>query len=218
MEAEREEGMTWVEPFVGSAKVIAKVSGDRIGSDVNKELISLMKAIQTGWSPPRNVTEAEYNHIKNNQHLYSDHLKGFVSFACSFGGKRFDGYARNKRGENYAEQGHNSLMRLKNKIKKVLFVNCDYQDLKIPERSLIYCDPPYINTEKYDFEFNHEEFYQWCIDKVKEGHRVFISEYESPFEEVWSQETNCFLKHNKAKSVERLFRVHKAPSFSLRKY
>ena len=60
MSAEREEGMTWVEPFVGSGKVICKVHGRRIGADVNHEMIALLKAVQDGWKPPTGVSKEFY--------------------------------------------------------------------------------------------------------------------------------------------------------------
>lgn len=40
----------------------------------------------------------------------------------------------------------------------------DYRELEIPkkEKCVIYCDPPYINTEGYFTNFSHEEFYDWA--------------------------------------------------------
>ena len=52
-----------------------------------------------------------------------------------------------------------------------------YKDLNIEKDSVIYCDPPYINTSGYGCEFDHNEFYDWL-----EGLEVpvFISEYWMP--------------------------------------
>lgn len=54
----------------------------------------------------------------------------------------------------------------------------DYRELEIPkkEKCVIYCDPPYINTEGYFTNFNHEEFYDW----VKQQKNCYISEYWMP--------------------------------------
>ena len=50
-----------------------------------------------------------------------------------------------------------------------------------PSECVIYCDPPYINTAGYlSGSFNHDEFYDWCIEKAKQGYKVFISEYDMP--------------------------------------
>jgi len=222
MSAEREEGMTWVEPFMGSGKVISKVSGRRIGADINHEMIALFKAIRGGWKPPTEVTREFYQTIKNNQENYTDHLKGFVSIGCAFGGKRWDAYAQNNKGRNYARCAYDALMKLKPQIKDIELFSCDYNSLNIPSRSLIYCDPPYANTGGYGFEFDHDEFYQWCRDRVADGHYLFVSEYNMPsdFQEVWSRETDVTLSpnNNSLKKVERLYRLHKKPPFSLKMY
>lgn len=219
MSAVRDDDMTWVEPFMGSGKVISKVNNPRIGADINHELISLFKMLQQGYKPPTDVSENLYNEIKNNQDNYPAHLRGFVSFACSFGGRRWGGFAKNERNENYSLQGYNSLMRQKPSMDGVDLYCCDYKDLKIPPKSLIYCDKPYIDTAGYGFEFNHLEFYQWCIDRANDGHLVFISEYQAPFELVWSEEVDVTIAKDKIiKRTEKLFRVHKEQSFKLRKY
>lgn len=222
MSAERSPNMAWVEPFVGSAKVISLVRGRRIGSDVNIEMIDLFKALREGWEPPSEVSKDFYNQVKNNQHKYPNHLKAFLSIGCSFGAKRWDAYAQNTRERNYALESRNSLMKLKPKIENVEFYSTDYKLLDIPERSLIYCDPPYANTVGYGFEFNHEEFYLWCRAKVAEGHYLFVSEYDMPddFELVWEREVQVSLSltNKSLKKKERLYRLHKKPSFSLSMY
>ena len=186
IEAERVDNMPWVEPFMGSGQVISRVQGRRIGSDINENLIEMFKALQEGWMPPSKVTEEEYNHIKNNKGFYPKHLVCFVGIACSFGAKYFGGYARDKQGlRNFAKEAQGALMRLRPKLQGLEVYNCQYYDLDIPRNSIIYCDPPYINTTGYGFSFDHHEFYQWCRDKVREGHKVFISEYDAPLKKAW---------------------------------
>jgi DNA adenine methylase len=221
MSLERESNMTWIEPFVGSAKVISLVGGHRIGSDINHEMIALFKALQNGYEPPGEVSEEFYNEVKQNQDQYPDHLKAFLSIGCSFGAKRWDVYARNNKGYNYALTSKNSLNRLRPLIQDVEFLCSDYKDLKVPSNSLIYCDPPYKGTSGYGFHFDHEEFYQWCRDKVKQGHLVFVSEYQAPddFQCVWSKKTFVSVcKDQVSHKEEKLFRVHKPKNFSLRIY
>lgn len=222
MSAEREEGMTWVEPFMGSGKVISLVNGRRIGADVNHEIIALFKAIRGGWKPPTDVSRGFYSEVKNNQDKYSDHLKAFISMGCSFGAIRWGSYAKCKSARNYAQEARNALMKLKPLIQNMSLYSCDYAELAIPERSLIYCDPPYRNTAGYGFEFNHDEFDQWCRDRVKEGHYVFVSGYTMPddFELAWSKEVKVTLSHkdNRMTKTESLFRLHKKPPFKLTLY
>ena len=221
MSAEREEGMAWVEPFMGSGKVISQVSGRRIGADINHEMIALFKAIRGGWKPPTEVTREFYEEVKNNQGKYTDHLKAFISIGCSFGARKWNGYAQNKRGDNFARRSHNGLMKIKPLIKDVELVSCDYRSIRIPPRSLIYCDPPYLNTTGYGYNFDHDSFYAWCRDRVDDGHYLFVSEYVMPndFEEIWSKNVVGTLNANTAKiKTERLFKLHKKKSFSLRMY
>ena len=75
----------------------------------------------------------------------------------------------------------------------------DYRELEIPkeEKYVIYCDPPYINTEGYFTNFNHEEFYDW----VKQQKNCYISEYWMPedFERVdYIYKTVSFCGKNKS--------------------
>ena len=56
----------------------------------------------------------------------------------------------------------------------------DYQDVKIKDNSVIYCDIPYQDTNKYvgDGEnFDYERFYDWCLRQTQP---LYISSYEMP--------------------------------------
>lgn len=74
-----------------------------------------------------------------------------------------------------------------------------YKKVELPEPSecVIYCDPPYINSEGYHKQtlkngktsFNHGEFYDYIESLARRGYKVFISEYEMPkdrFKSVFS--------------------------------
>lgn len=53
----------------------------------------------------------------------------------------------------------------------------DYRRVKIDtpiEETIIYCDPPYLNTEGYGVDFSHEDFVKWCLEN---SYSVFVSEY-----------------------------------------
>lgn len=220
IEAERSESQVWVEPFMGSCSVLSQARGKRIGSDKHKELVSMFKALQNGWIPPDSITEEEYNKIKNNRSAFPDHLVAFAGFACSFGGMYFDAFARSQEGGgvNFADRGKRMLLKKINLMRDVNFYHCDYYELDVPDKSVIYCDPPYKNTVGYGFEFNHDDFYQWCRDKVKEGHKVYISEYESPFRKVWKCNLRCAVDKKAGMREECLFSVHEPSLFTLRKY
>ena len=205
----RKEGQFWVEPFVGGANMIDKVTGNRIGADIHNYLIALLQALQAGYVPPTEVSKEQYYDIKSSPEKYSPELVGFVGFLCSFGGKWWGGYAKDSRGDNYAERGSRVLTKQALKLKSINFVSCGYKNLIIPTNSLIYCDPPYEGTTKYRDNFNHLEFWQWCRDKVKEGHTVFISEYNAPNDFTCLKELEHKIILNKnsqyKKRVDKLF-------------
>lgn len=215
---DRRPDQWYVEPFVGGANMIDKVDGNRIGSDSNKYLIALLQHCEKQLSHdlPSRIYEDDYNHVKNNKSVYSDFIVAHIGFNASFGSKWFGGYARPRKATGYDRDlvcGKNALIKKMPAVKGVRFIESSYSELDIPDCSIVYCDPPYANTTKYKDDFNHDEFWQWCRDKTKEGHQVFISEYNAPddFICVWHQELNVSVakdgKHKKA--IEKLF-VHKS--------
>ncbi len=204
----RKPGQWYVEPFVGGANMIDKVDGNRLGADVNPHLICLLEAIRDGWTPPENVSEDVYNELSERRLV--DPITAAVGFGCSFGGKFFGGYARGKNRlggwRNYAAETKRNLLKQAPRLCGVIFKNCSYQDLEIPQNSIIYCDPPYAGTTKYATgDFNHEEFWQWCRDKVEEGHEIFVSEYTAPDDWicVWEKKTSANFHSNRSNASER---------------
>ena len=89
--------------------------------------------------------------------------------------------------------------------------NKSYNELEFEKDSVIYCDPPYINTSRYSSSsnFNHEEFYDWCRNIASIG-EVYISEYTMPndFYKVASVNKRCLLgSSNNKNTVESLYTV-----------
>lgn len=209
MQAHRKEDMTWVEPFVGGANVIDKVGGKRIGADNNKYLIALFKELQKGYKPPIDISKEEAIKVKENKDKYPDYYVGWIGFGVfSFGGKFFGGYTGKHNGRNYILEAYKNILSQSKYIKTVNFLYSDYKKLNIPNNSLIYCDPPYRNSTGYKTgKFNHDEFWEWCRNKYREGHKIFISEYVAPsdFKCVWSKEIKCSLGKNAHQRIEKLF-------------
>lgn len=162
-----------------------------------------------------NVGEDEYKKIKNNKENYPAHLVGFVGFGCSFSSMWFSsyakgGYAFNGKPRNHANESRRNILKQALKIKNVRIKCNNYLELRIPSKSIIYCDPPYLDTIKYTTtkDFDSDVFWQWCRDKTKEGHQVFISEYNSPddFKCIWSKEILCTTSQKTYnKRIEKLF-------------
>jgi len=205
---DRKEDQWYVEPFVGGANMIDKVEGNRIGNDSNRYIISLINHLINKGSLPNYVSENEYNILKKNKENFPEYLVGFYGIFLTFGSKWFGTYARNKRGTNYAIEGRKNLLNQIKRLEGVLFYANSYNEIEIPDNSIIYCDPPYQNTAQYKDKFNHISFWQWCREKTNEGHSVFISEYNAPndFQCIWAKElkTNLDASFMK-KSTEKLF-------------
>lgn len=171
------------EPFVGGGWVIKDVkTRPAYATDINNYLISLWQSIQRGWLPPGEITENMYLEIKNNKENYPKELVAFVGFGCSFGGKWFGGYCRDGTGRNYAANAKNSLL---SKMRTLGNVNFDEKDFCTSSENMkgwvIYCDPPYQNTTRYDFrsDFRHDVFWQKCREYSHDNF-VLISEYQCP--------------------------------------
>lgn len=210
----RKKNQPYVEPFCGGCNVIDKVKGIRIANDTHEYLICMWKALEKGWYPPKFVSEENYKDILKNKDKYPKFLVGYVGFNASYAGKYFGGYARNKeRTRQYSEEAYRNITNQIPNIIGIKFYNKDYSNFPIPDNSIIYCDPPYQNTTNYSKtdKFNYIEFWNWCRLKVKEGHQIFISEYNAPkdFICIWSKNVNSSINQNPSakQNIEKLF-VH----------
>ena len=196
---DRKQNQCWVEPFVGGANMIGKVDGLRIGADFNKYVVQALISIKDNLEelPKNNLefTEEQYKQLRENDNYKH---KGYCSFAFSFGGKFMGGYGKNKKNDDYVARAYRMAVKQSINIQDVLFVHSSYDDLEIPNNSIIYCDPPYENTTSYKDKFEHSKFWQWCREMSKKGHKVFISEYNAPddFECIWQREVKTILNKN----------------------
>ena len=141
---DRKPNQWYVEPFAGGMNMICKVQGRRIANDYNEYVAEMWNAlVNRNWQPPNKVTEQEYNDIKQNKSKYPMELVGFCGVALTFGSTWFGTYARNKRGTNYAMEGRKNLMKQVEELQGTLIFNGSYNELSLPNNSIIYCDPPY---------------------------------------------------------------------------
>ena len=211
IQRERESNLTFVSLFCGSCSIESKVNGfDKIiCNDKHEYLIELFKGVQNGYELPEIITEEQYKYIR--EHKDNDKaLTGFVGFGCSFGGKWFGGYARNKTNTNYALQSKKSLLKDMSNLTTAHFTCQDYHDVIIPNNSIVYADPPYNNTTGYGKDkFNSDEFWEY-MRIISKNNKVFISEQTAPndFECVWEKEFTRTLdvnKDNQFKVTEKLF-------------
>jgi len=220
---DRKEGQWYVEPFCGGCNMIDKVTGNRMACDNNPFLIAMWdELINNKCFVPKTHIDKEYysrmkekyNENKSGKWLGSCEKAeiGWVGFMGSFNGKFFNGgYSGHNVGKRdyISEQIKNTSSQIPY-LKGVIFRHSDYKDIELPRNSIIYCDPPYANTTRYAYGLNHEEFWHKCREWVKDGHKVFVSEYHAPSDWVcvWEKKIKTALNQKITKdAVERLF-VH----------
>lgn len=202
------EGRPYIEPFMGACWIVSGInnSAPRIASDFSEDLVLLWRAIQEGWDPPKAVTEEEYNRLKISE---PSALRGFAGYGLSFSGKWFGGYARNSHLRDYCANARNSLLKKRQSLVGVTFLHCsyDFYDESL-EDYLIYCDPPYANTTKYRFDFDHCRFWDW-VRRMSRRNTVVVSEYSAPSDIrcVLEIPTKTDMRGANQDRVERLFRV-----------
>ena len=207
----RKENQWYVEPFVGGANCIDKVTGNRLGADNNKYVIALLQSIQEDWNPPPILTEIDYYSIKAQPDKYPEALVGFAAICCSYGGKWWGGYARSQghygQNRNHALEALSALKAQREDLKGIIFKHSSYLDLRIPDKSIIYCDPPYRDSTKYATNFDYNLFYSWCKNQKEKGHEIFISEYNMPneFTCVWEKSIKANIRGKNNDKIERLF-------------
>lgn len=211
IEREREREDVLVSLFCGTCSIESKLVNFNkiICNDNNIYLIEMLRASQNKYDFPDVVTYKQYKYIKEHKDE-NKALTGFVGFGCSFGGKWFGGYARDKKGNNYANISKNSLEKdMKLLRDKTIFTCLDYKDVDIPNNAIVYADPPYENTTQYKNKFDSKSFWNY-MRKISKTNKVFVSEQNAPndFKCIWEKQIRRTLdvnKQNNFKATERLF-------------
>lgn len=225
---DRKPEQWYIEPFAGGMNVICEVAGNRIANDNNKYLIAMWQSITNMNSIFfREISKEYYDLVRNEfngviEKNTSDAVVGWVGFMGSANGRFFDGGYSGKSNtkigtvRDYIKEAISNIEKQIPKMVGVQFDNKDYTELEMPNESIIYCDIPYQGTKQYSTskDFNHSKFWDWCREKAKQGHTVFVSEYNAPadFECVWQKEAKSSLSANgviggNKMSVEKLFKI-----------
>lgn len=215
-----EDTVGYLEPFVGGANMIDKIEHpNKIGCDIHKQLIALLnKAKDDIDSIPNEITEEEYNRVKNNKEQFEDWYVGLVGFCGSFGAKYFGGYARAIKSDgitprNMSDEAIRNLKKQAPNLKGIDFRCCSFLDLPKDEIKgyVIYCDIPYRGTTKYKTEkFPYEEFYKWA-NEISIYNTVLISEYNMPkvYKCIWKKKSKANFDSNRVSGNESNERVEK---------
>jgi len=194
--------------FVGGANITGQFYDKyRAINDYNKYVIALYRAIADGWIPPCQITEAEYYKMRDNMQNYPDYLLGLVGFGCSFGAIFFENFAKESSKKNFLKTATNSVLSQKKSFEGIQIYNLSYDQVPLQNNSIIYCDPPYENTEKYTTgDFDTKKFWEWNRQKSKE-HLIFTSEYKAPSDFICFWEKEQVNSLNNKIALEKLF-VH----------
>jgi site-specific DNA-adenine methylase len=215
-----ENTIGYLEPFVGGANVIDKIKRhNKIGCDIHKELIALLKFIQLNIIPIETISEQEYNSVKDNKNYYPCWYVGLVGFCATFGSKYFGGYARGFKEDKITPRDlpNEAIRNLRQQVpnlNNIKFVHLNFLD--IPKEKLtnyvINCDIPYQGTTKYKTEeFPYDKFWNWCRELSK-NNIVLISEYNAPddFVCIWQKKHKTTLRIDEHKErIEKLFTYYK---------
>lgn len=211
---------TYIEPMVGGANLIDKiVCKNKIGCDINSELISLLKYVQKDNNlsiAPDTCSFEHYADVRESRKLgtkkYTKEYTALIGYCASYGGRYFDGgYGRDSKGGRsiYSERVEN-LKRQAPNLNGIDFRCCDYKELDSFENCLFYFDPPYKGTKQYSKQaIDYSDFYGFCRNLSK-SNIVIVSEYNMPedFQCIWSKERTVLQKSNRTageKAVEKLF-------------
>lgn len=204
----------YFEPFVGGANMIDKVECEiRIGCDINKSLIELIKHFQKTveplWIPSKAVWYEYWEKYKNGE--YKDWRIGYCGAIASFSGKYFGSYGTENDYKKYRIKCcYNNFIKQLPNIKDVIFSAQNYTDINLPEYSVVYLDPPYGQSTKYgSVKWDAVEFYKW-IDNIDKTNKVILLSTvddlpSDKFELLWSKELSHQLSKNRHEVIEKLY-------------
>lgn len=174
----RSPGQAYYEPFIGGGSIGSRVSDPRFLSDVNPDLIALYQGILDGVRDfPLVMTEGEYRSWKKKP--ISAH-RAWVGFHWGYRGKFFGmfDYLRKERPQSAIDELVAQVMKFEGATLRC----CPYWELE-PVDALVYCDPPYVGTAKYEGvdAFCHAKFWRHLTEEWHErGNMVIVSEYVAP--------------------------------------
>lgn len=202
----------FIDGMCGGCNIIDKIKCEtRNAIDINEYLIDLYEyAVYLDGEFPPEITRGMWDSCKNHSEENPKWLVALVSFFASYSARGFcGGYALNGDRDYYKERLNNFKKQIPN-LKGINFTCSDICDVYSKD-ALVYLDPPYKNTKKYDISknFDYDKFWN-KVRELSKDNIVIVSEQEAPddFEIIWKKETkrNCFGSEAK-KATEKLFKL-----------
>ena len=203
------------EPFCGGCNITPYFEGNVFASDIDENLICLFKEAIEGRAFPETIDREMYNSAKRGD--YDKALTAYIGFCASFRGKYFAGfigddyidpYGKVRRQQKWSINGFNKTIKALRGMPSLTLYSTRYDELEIPDNSVIYCDPPYEGTAGYKAgSFDHGRFWEWA-EMMSERNTVFVSEYSTRsdlFIPVWQKEIQTAIKASSNLSTEILF-------------
>lgn len=213
----------FIDCFVGGANLIDKISCERkIASDINPDLIALLKYIQQDNEiniAPESCDFEHYADVRENRNTgkYSKEYVALIGYCASYGGRYWDGgYGRAGKRNLFMDRLLN-LKRQAPNLKGVEFTVRDYKEYENLgiKNAVIYCDPPYKGVKQYGrYKIDYERFYDFCR-RMSQDNIVVVSEYDMPddFECIWRMEYKTGTQDSKKihiKTVNEKLFIHKS--------
>jgi site-specific DNA-adenine methylase len=92
-------------------------------------------------------------------------------------------------------------------VQQLEITNLSYEEVKIEtpiNETIVYCDPPYKGTGKYQKDIDHDKFLEWVKNSP---YKIYVSSYEFELPCVFelSHRSSLSVTNNNKKVVEKLF-------------
>lgn len=204
------------EPFCGGCNITPYFEGRVFANDLNENLICLFKEAIEGRVFPKYISREMHTEARNG--VYDKALTAYILFCASFSGMYSmayvgNGYPNPKGGKPKDRQAEliksfNRTVEALRGMSSLTLTALPYDELEIPDNSVVYCDPPYEDTAGYKTgRFDHERFWRWA-EEMSERCTVFVSEYSTRsdlFIPIWQKDIQKALARSSKRVTEVLF-------------
>lgn len=165
----RRQAQCFADLFCGGCNVIDKVTGVRIANDANPYLIALWQGIQSGFDRPVSISQQDhkdclylYRH-ENIENLDPEtaFVVAWVGHMASFNSMFFAGYSGNYKNRDFISESIANIEKQIPQLIGVPFFCGSYDEVFLPDESIIYCDIPYQGTTGYAVgkDFDYDKFF-----------------------------------------------------------